>query len=422
MLIQFSVENFRSIKEKAVLSMNSLNRFKENQKNITFEQKHKLNLLKSACIYGSNSSGKSNLIRACAFYKNFILNSAGRQVGDKIEVSGFKFNTETENLPSKFEMDFIIGQVIYRYGFTLDSNTIYEETLYAVYNKKEVTLFERHLEKIKPSPVYFKEGLGIELKTRPNALFLSVVAQFNGVISNEILNWFKAFYVLSGEIAERRSIDVASRGNNKEALIKFIQAADLGIDDVEIEEAIQKEEEFPKGFPESLKKFILEDAKDVKMFKKTSIHKKYDVNNNVVSTESLPFRYESKGTIKIFNMFGYIYEAITQGSPIVIDELESSLHPMIVEWLLGLFNSESNKTNAQLIFATHDTNLLEKKNFRRDQVWFMEKNKYGASELFSLAEFGGKVRKNANFEKEYMFGKYGAIPIVKKFYNVWDRA
>ena len=114
-------------------------------------------------------------------------------------------------------------------------------------------------------------------------------------------------------------------------------------------------------------------------------------------------------------MFGYIYDALANGMPIVVDELESSLHPMIVEWILNLFNSPDNEKSAQLIFTTHDVNVLDRKYFRRDQIWFIEKDKYGTSRLFSLSEYGSKVRNDASFAKDYMFGKYGAIPVIKKF-------
>ncbi|MCK4796060.1 MAG: ATP-binding protein [Spirochaetes bacterium] len=417
MLIQFSVTNYKSIKNTLTLDM-SATAFKEHKnKNIFPVLRGKLDLLKSACIYGPNASGKSNFIRAMKNVRDMVLRSAGTQVGDIIPVVNFKLSSETENAPSKFEVCFVIEGRLYRYGFSVDRAMVHSEWLYGVINKKEVKFFQRKKDRIKVSS-HFKEGILLIDKTRPNALFLSVVAQFNGEISKEILNWFRKLVVIRGVVDDYKSIEKAKNKDLKDVLLSFLKAADLGIEDIEIKEKkILGVEDLPKGVPIHIKKQILS-SEDAFVVNKFSMHNKYNLNGKKVGQRIFPFSYESKGTQKVFALFSYLYDSLNSGFPVVIDELEAGLHPMVVEWIVGLFNSLENKNNAQIIFASHNTNILDKKYFRRDQIWFMEKDKYGASKLFSLAEYGSKVRNDASFAKDYMFGKYGAVPIIKKFTGV----
>lgn len=414
MLIQFTTENFNSIKDRVSLSMTAT-RFKEHPDNIQSVENHGLNLLKSACIYGPNASGKTNLVRAILFFSRFIVSSAKTQVGDGIGgLSAFKLNTETENKPSFFEMDFVIGGVLYRYGFEADVYKVHREWLYAVINKKEVNFFKREGGGIETTR-HFPEGKGVKDKTRENALFLSVVAQFNGEISAGIVKWFRGLSVLSEGIPEKRSIERVLREDLKHELLMFLRAADLGIEDMVVTEKTLAPDDLPAKMPDTIKKMILSLPANSRVVEKSAMHKKFGPGDSFVALEALPFAAESKGTMKIFNLFGYLYDALLNGTPVVVDELEGSLHPLLVEWLIGLFNSAENKLGSQLIFTTHDVNVLDRRHFRRDQVWFTEKDAYGASRLFSLSEYGSRIRNDASFAKDYMFGKYGAIPVLKRF-------
>lgn len=415
MLIRFSVTNFKSIKNTIVLDMASTAYKEHRDKNVFSAMGKKFELLKSACIYGPNAGGKSNLIQAMGFMRNMVVKSAATQIGDAIKVVNFKFSSETEKLATDFEICFIVNGKFYRYGFSADRVKVHKEYLYGIAQKREVAFFKRDSSRIAVFKKYFKEGVLIADKTRPNALFLSVAAQFNGEVSKEILGWFRGLVVIRDVLNDTRSIEKAQDQSLRANLLSFLQAADLGIEGLEVQKRkILGKDDLPKGIPAHIREKILlsEDAVEIRIW---SRHSKYNSQMEPIDKVDLPFGSESRGTNKMFSLFGYLHDSLNMGHTLVVDELETSLHPMLSEWILGLYNSRENAKNAQLVFTTHDLNLLDKSTFRRDQVWFIEKNKYGESKLFSLADYGSKVRNDATFAKDYMFGKYGAIPLIKKF-------
>ncbi|MCC7430805.1 ATP-binding protein [bacterium] len=399
MLIEFKTGNIFSFKEPVTFSLVAA-KITEHQPN-TF-QAGKFTLLKSAVLYGANASGKSNFVKAINFMKNFIILSTQEDI--KIDLENFRLNTETENKPSFFEIVFRTKDKVFRYGFEVDQTKVHSEWLFYTPNKKEVKLFERK-ERDFELGKDFKEGRKLEEKTRDNSLFLSVVAQFNGKLANEVKKWFLNLF-FAPENLPTVPVTFKKMGeiDFKKKILNFLKIADLGIEDLE-KNPIKNDEMKPGTivFPE--KGTLME---------LVSSHKKFDENNNFVAFEKFSFGgNESDGTKKFFLLAVILSEALDSGKVLVFDELETSLHPLLLESIIKTFNSEHNTKNAQLIFTTHNTNFLTGEFFRRDQVWFTEKNKFEATKLFSLVEF--KERKDASFDKNYLSGRYGAIPFLGEF-------
>jgi hypothetical protein len=422
MLIQFSVGNYRSFNEVVTLSMVAANitaKFKDLDENNTFPIHNNIKLLKSAAIYGANASGKSNLIQAFGFMRQFVLDSARESTSaDPIGVDRFRLSTLVEGEPSFFEVIFFLDGKRYRYGFEADNQKIYSEWLYHA-NVKETKLFTRNNNKIEMSKLFRKEGKGLTEFTRDNALFLSVVDQWNGATAQHILGWFRRVGFISGLDDTGYSVFTVEQmlkgGKFSEAIKAFVKQMDLGISDLRVERVNISEDTLPSGMPQELKKFILDKADFAHIV--TTSHKKYDKDMNAVFQEEFDLEgNESEGTQKVFSLAGPIFDTLRSGRVLVIDELDARLHPLITCSIIQLFNSAANSANAQLIFATHDTNLLSNRLFRRDQIWFTEKNKFGATDLYSLAEY--KVRNDASFEKDYISGKYGAIPYLGDIHSL----
>jgi uncharacterized protein len=392
---------------------------KEHIETNTIPVSKKPSLTKSSVIYGANASGKSNLLKAMSFMKHIILNiSKESQSNEKIPIEKFRLSTETDDLPSTFEATFLIDKVLYRYGFQVDEKKVQNEWLFFVPSMREATLFIREGDNIKLGS-YFKEGKGLESKTRPNSLFLSVVDQFNGEISKKIIKWFSNLNKISGlreHSLEAFSVSMLDDGQYKKFLNKFLHAADIGIKYIKTKSTANEKRNFPLKVPQELME-ILKKETDGKFIEVTSIHQKYDKDNNPISDESFSFSgCESAGTRALFAFSGPLYDTLINNGVLVIDELTAKLHPLITRAIVEFFHhyndckDKDSKSNAQLIFASHDTNILTNQYFRRDQIWFTEKDRYGATDLFSLEEI--KIRKDASFNKDYIMGKYGAIPFI----------
>jgi len=410
MLIQFKVGNFLSFRDIVTFSMVA-SPIKEHLTTHVFKANKYFTLLKIGTIYGANASGKSNLFKAMSFMSSFVENSSkDSQAEEEIDVENFRLSTETESKPSTFEMTFIQDSIRYRYGFEVNNFKVESEWLFQAVKQAETKLFQRNGKEYEIGD-NFLEGKDLESKTRNNALFLSVVAQFNGKIAISILKWFKNMRVISGlkDNYAQVSKKLLEENKSKDLFLEFIKMADLGIEDIKFEK---------KSIPElnlksiSKKSFIFE-ASEVNEIQ--TLHKKYDQDQQFTEYESFNMnKNESQGTLKLFSLLGPVIESLLNGHVLVIDELDSRLHPLLTNFIIKLFNScEHNIHNAQLIFNTHDTNLLSNKVFRRDQIWFTEKDKYGASDLYSLVEY--KVRNDASYEKDYLLGKYGAIPFLGEF-------
>ena len=448
MLIEFSVSNYLSIKDAITLSMLASNPVKELEgendglNNVFHDNKNKY--LKTAVIYGANGSGKSNLLSAIHFFRQFILSSSNdRQANDEIKVIPFLLSSETENKPSSFEMIFVINSIRFRYGFEANKQVVSSEWLFGmdiVNSNKESAYFIRKFQEINPNNKNFKEGKGLENKTRANALFLSTVAQLNGEVATKVQSWFRNdLNIISGLSDSTLFYTIEKFLENatfKRKIIDFVKLIDLGIEDIQIKEEIfsnlmskivpeRKNEKIASLLDELQKELSNKNKKpaETKEIIINSYHKKYN-KNKLGDDIALSFDLESAGTQKLFSLLGPWFETIQKGEILIVDELDARLHTKLTIELLKLFQSKINNKNAQLIFASHDTNLLRNDLFRRDQIWFTEKNKNGATDLYSLVEYkinqATAVRNDASYEKDYLIGKYGAIPYfgdINKFIN-----
>jgi AAA15 family ATPase/GTPase len=423
MLIQFSVGNFRSFKDQSILSLVSANRNAretEINRNNTFVVSSKLTLLKSVALYGANASGKSNLVNAIAFMRHFVISSAGdSQTGLSTGVEPFRLSTETDGKPSFFEIIFIADGTQYRYGFELDYAHVVSEWLFSVPATKEATLFTREEQNINVSPKYFKEGRGLEKKTRSNALFLSVSAQFNGEISSKILAWFQQLVVISGledQFYRVFTIKQLIDGKIKKEIIQLIKNLDMEIAGVEGKKLDQAQLQLLANMPDEVRNLFFSHPGQ-EYFSVRTKHPKWNAKGEEVGLVEFDMDMnESHGTQKAFYLAGPVLDVLQRGAVLVIDEMEARLHPLVTKELISLFNSETNNPHcAQLILTTHDTNLLSNKVFRRDQVWFVEKDRQSASHLYSLAEIkvnNNLIRNDASYEDDYLKGRYGAVPFM----------
>jgi AAA15 family ATPase/GTPase len=433
MLVQFSVKNFKTFKDKTTFSLVASNYDKSDleDSNVFDLQNYSHRLLKSAVIYGANASGKTKFIDALAFMRWFVINSSTKtQEGDEINVDSFKLNTETENAPSEFEIIFIINECQYRYGFEADKNSIKSEWLF----QKKLTLKPKEVE------LFYRDGLEIDFHKlfqkmkrvtkegddilRDNALILSLSNQFKAKEAKEILNYFRKIgFLLGNEPDHYEKFSLNEIFESTEIGFKIVESIkrfDIGISDINVKEI--KSSDGLKGSKELQDKIdeIIKKSKDTIIIETESIHKKYDNDYNFITNENFNFTdMESAGTQKLLAVLGPIYDSLENGNIVFIDELDSRLHPNIVSHLIKLFNSKkTNPNNAQLVFNTHNTNLLNENLFRRDQIWFTQKNRYGEAKLFSLAEI--KVRKEDNFEEKYLDGQYGGVPFLEDISNLFN--
>ncbi len=419
MLIEFSVGNFLSIKDRQTLRLDASS-IKEHREQLIDAGRYQL--LRSAVIYGANASGKSNVLKAMAAMRHIIEKSAGQSSTATLPIERFRLSTETEKAPTYFEVLVLINENRYRYGFEADRKAIRAEWLYKTTKEKEKLLFLRDSEGIEVFKE-FKEGKGLEEKTRDNALFLAVCDQFNGPIAKIILTWFNRLGTLSGILHDGfrpETYSLLSGEKYNSQLSTFLAQLNLGFENVHIHYELEL------SFNESKQSKLSAEQKDdilqsMEIQNKPTLlttHLKYDSSNGIVSEELFNLDVdESAGTQKLFDIVGPIFQALQDGGVLVVDELDAKLHPLMTQAIIRLFNQpELNRNNAQLIFATHDTNLLSGKLFRRDQIYFTEKDQYGATSLYSLVEYqeedGTKVRKDRSFEEDYIRGRYGAIPFI----------
>ncbi|MFA6761225.1 MAG: ATP-binding protein [Sulfuricurvum sp.] len=386
-----------------------------------------MELLTSAVIYGANASGKSNFIKAFGKMKNIIKNNSDLQKIKHYPHEPFLLDLDTKESPTKFEIEIIIDEVRYRYGFIISQTAqIEKEWLYSKNLKayaKEAELFSRKNSTIELNQDYKDSKILIE-KTSLQALFLVVTAQFNNQISKKIYDWFDKALVFSNLNAQALvpyTFEKLKEPKYKEKITNLIKSLDFGISDIVSKEIsfedIQKN--IPAGFRdlELLPKEIKDRVKVEGITKIDVIHAIYK-DDEFIKYEDFELDFESDGTQKLLMISAPIVDSLLEGNVIFIDELDNSLHTDLVRAIVMLYNNKNiNTKNAQLIFSTHDTNLLDQELFRRDQIWFAQKDIYGKSELYSLVEFGkGKLRDDLVLEKNYISGKFGAKPNIG---NIW---
>jgi AAA15 family ATPase/GTPase len=417
MLVEFRVKNFKSIRDEQVLSMVA-------SKDTSFEDTHVLTpggisfkLLKSAAIYGPNAGGKSNLLQAFDFMR-WNLNSRDRHYpathfsNDEYDKRPFfKLDMTSRNSPSEFEVTYIDIEkgVRYQYGFSLFKDRIVEEWLLVYESYKPQEWFHRTVDEktgednYKFSPYFRGQKLTWQKSTRKEALFLAVASELNSEQLQPVYQWLLKLRALNRFSLSLNNMNPYLFENKraKRNLLDFLIAADLGITDVYVKTETIKTSKYSK---EGTSQELVEGWNIRPIF----VH----LHNG--TKEHFEFEEESEGTQNMFLLAFYILEVLKLGMPLIVDELENSLHPKLVLFITKLFNSVDNKNGAQLIFSTHNTSLLDiRETFRRDQIWFAEKDNSQATNLYSLTDFN--PRKDAAVESGYLTGRYGAIPFMSEF-------
>ena len=418
MLIEMSVTNFRSFRETQTFTLVK-GGGDEMVATHTFNvvaANNNIVLLRSTAIYGPNASGKSNLLLALQTMRQIVLESAlNLQRGDKLPVTPFRLSPDTRQHPSKFEVTFLVGSVRYQYGFAATAERIHEEWLRAYPKSRTQRWFSRAWN---PENQRYDWELGTNLTgekplwqraTRDNALFLSTAVQLNSEQLQPVFDWFKNTLrpANMGGWGPTFSASLCE-SSDKARIMDFLRAADLPIDDILVESRSFGPEALPTDMPEPLRNVIAGNMKDKKIFDIKSVHK--DDDGKPVTFD---FEDESDGTRKLFSFAGLWIDSLTNGHVLLIDELHDNLHPHLVQFLVQLFNHpQTNPNNAQLIFTTHETSILNKDVLRRDQIWFCEKDKRQATLLYPMKNFSPH-KSQENLERSYRLGRYGAVPFIR---------
>lgn len=425
MLLEFKVSNFRSIKEEQILSMLPSTKLRKRFNPLTkVEHYPNLKLLNSVCIYGSNNSGKSNFLKAFRAIKFLVANSHKLNKGETLEPNEyFKLNKETLYQPTSIEIDFIspIDEIRYKYNVVFNSKKIEKEEL-AFYSHNESgkmipsLLFSRDSEKNINFGSKYKGAK--DIRFIENQLFLSKAVQedqkqldppylfFTENIDMSIFHDEEYDELLLSNLGEFISENKESPITN--LIDKIISKVDVGIISLEIASNNKMSEiKFPQEIPKEIQDKIIKSFK----YQIKTKHRLFDKEKEIGIT-NLSINEQSTGTIKFFNMLYLILKALSAGNILLVDELDKSLHTDLTKVLIDLFNNpETNPKNAQLIFVTHDASLMDEDIFDRDQIYMIEKNMFGASELYSVSSFEN-IRANISFEKWYRTGRFGAKPNI----------
>lgn len=428
MLIDFTIKNFMSYRDEVSLNMCASTTVKEcegdgEKSNVSVIGNNK-RILRTAAIYGANGSGKSTVIAALDIFKTMILRSfVDENIVKRLSSLYYHFDVMSANEPVSMQMIFICDERRYRYGFEVRQGKVLTEWLYVLPkdSKRESCCFTREGQSFRINSRNMKGTRGVASKTRSNALFLSTSAQFNVEVAMNVKEWLrKRFNILSG-LDNTLAYTAREFMHNtliREQILQMLCVVDTCIKNVNVKEDVREVSAQDSPF-ELLSRLGLnlsnETTKRIEQHELDiqATHNVYD-NGAVVGDASLNFNFESFGTTKLFALLGPFFDTIHNGGVLVIDEFGNSLHTQLSAELLKLFYSEMNIAGAQLVIATHDTNLLRKDLLRRDQIWFAEKNSEGVSDLYSLVEYkinqANSVRNDASFSKDYLLGRYGAIP------------
>lgn len=416
MLIEFKIKNFRSFQSETKISMVASpdKSLPENSRTIdTFGNRQ---ILKSAVIYGANAAGKSNLISAAYFMLKFINESAERKVDAPIDIKPFLLTRQPISESSEFEVTYLDDDNIrYQYGFRINRNRILSEWLVAYPKGLPQTWFEREIIEDADPDTHWYFGRNLKGQnnqiaglTRSDVLFLSNAAKLNHNQLGQVHKWFHySFRVIDAtEFSPALYFYSATKAIKdvriKEEIRQLLEVADFGITGFDVKESVYSDQDLPEDMPNDQRKRLLN-----KKHLDVTMHHKIDDETQI----SLPIEEESSGTQRFFSMSGPLTEVLENGWTLFVDELDSSLHPLLVRYLVELFhNPIINPKGAQLIFNTHDTTLMDSSLFRRDQIWFVEKDRNGCSHLYSLLEYS--PRKTESLSKGYLQGRYGAIPFL----------
>ena len=435
MLLEFKVSNYRSIGEEQTISLIPASKQKDHEQNITL--KNKYSALNAIALYGANASGKSNILNAMSLLDKIIYISARTSSTTKLPYDPFLLREDKDNKPTSFEILFVIDEKRYRYGFEFNATEIQKEWLFRKSAGREVSLFEREGEIIDVSSGYNGKKTIIDAAieaTRTNALFLSTCDMLNIEEAKMIMQWFKHFNKIDGlntDVEEFKTIELWQNNEYKDKIKNYLSSICLNIIDVDVITKKFEDSDLPVNMSHGMKKRLKQELQDALGYKVLAKHQIYNEEGKP-TTNTFNWEWderESAGAIKAFHLSGPILWALANGGVLIIDEIEAKLHPIMTLNTIDVFlNPKSNPNHAQLIFATHDTNLLSYSKLRRDQIYFAEKNEWECTELYSLSDFvyfgerngefvSEKERPDTDKERRYIEGRYGAIPILGDFQN-----
>lgn len=439
MLIEFTIKNFRSFKDQVTFTMVK-SQGDELLLTNTFDPHvpKTPNLLRAGVIYGANSSGKSNLIKALSYLKYLVVNSANFKPNQKIPTDLFSFDEESKNSPVEINISIVTNAtdnvetsetainsdnqklIRYDYGVIFNQEYILEEWLHAYPKGRVQEWFYRKYDKTKKngydyafSNLFKGNKSDWEANTRPNVLFLSNAVNLNSEQLKPVYDWFDQKLNITTDtrshFGENYTKSICSEITYKKQILDFLKYADIGIDDL----LVSKEKldidklAFPVDMPEEIKSQIIKNFEGGELIDLKSV-REIDGQNRTID-----FDEESEGTKKLFSLAGPIIDTLNEGGILVLDELHNHLHPKLVRFLIEQFHdNDTNKANAQLIFTTHDTHLMRKNIFRRDQIWFVDKNLSYASRIYSLHDFSVRKDRSESYEAQYLQGLFGAIPFI----------
>lgn len=428
MLTKFKIENFRSIKKEVTLCFDAVKGITDkivgmnNSGPLTgyTSQLHN-SVLNSIVFYGANSSGKTNFIKALSCMKSMIIHSVRLNDNESLPFDPFLLSAQ-RNDTTLFEICYIEKSVMFRYGFRYNQTEIVEEWLYMKKPNSAIKqLLYRKNNNISIDETAFEEGKSIKddiVKLNKNRLFISLSAQLGGNISKDIIDWFmtKVSIVMKPSGESFKSLNKTPKDYLKETslykqkVIEFMNSIDSSIKNISIQ--LMDVENIKNRIPAEILDFLRQNP-PINIY---SNHNVYNESGGIVKEEKFEFETrESSGTNKILNLAGPIIEALDNGGVLCIDEFEAQLHPILSKKIVCMFNDTSiNSKGAQLVITTHDTNLIGEKMFRRDQIILVEKDNVESSNIHRLLDIklekGQKPRNDSNFEKNYLEGRYGAIP------------
>jgi AAA15 family ATPase/GTPase len=412
MILEFRMRNYRSFREEAVLSMVASADNHLRSKNILELNNSSIKgLVRSAVIYGANASGKSNLLRGMNLMRLFVLKSASHQPGQTLNIQPFKLDAHSPAEPTLFEITVILKGIRYQYGFEVTSERVVGEWLLVYKSARPQTWIDRKFAPETDSDDYemssYVRGRKIiwQESTLKNQLLLSKAVSLNAVQFEPLFSWFRDELVVmpeGGQIAHNFSTDMIEDRPRRQKLISMLTAADIGISDIS---AVRQ-----KGYEASIE--IGEDGlkANTKVEEREMLLPRFTHEVGETNAE-FEFTDESLGTQKLFSLAGPLLDILEAGKVLVIDELDRSLHPLLVRHIVQVFqDNELNPNGAQLIFTTHDTSLLDSTLLRRDQIWLTEKASDQTTQLIPLSIFS--PRKNEALERGYLGGRYGGVPIL----------
>lgn len=427
MLIEFRFKNFRSFRDQTVLSMEAtgLGTLKK-----CLLEYNKMKILPGAAIYGKNGGGKSNVIRALWLAVQFIKNAQRTQHENApVPVVPFALNDYSLKEPSEFEFIYTVDEVKFWYAFSATREKIVSESLHHAPKGQKALVFSR-----KGQEFFFTEDKGkrklISEAVADNQLFFSVACTMNDLACTNAMKWFreKVFFSRDYPDIPKQLLEYSNDNNMLRAISDYAKAADLGIQDMQFEidsKEVGEELSFPENMPEGIKAALTQfihtlaensDVSETRLrmgeVKATAQHQGRN-RNGEMQLYPVELSDESDGTRKLMSVAPAIESVLNRGGVLLVDEIERELHPVLVDFIVAKFQSRlTNKNGAQIIFTTHNTELMNMELLRKDQVYFADKDqKDGASELYSISEFA--TRTTENIRKGYLLGKYGAIPNVK---------